>query len=351
MGSSHHHHHHSSGLVPRGSHMFSKFLMNVKGVTPRGSDWANRLGPVALFGYGAGMPRRAPLLDFFLQSPRDCDHYAELTIHDKGPIECPPETVMFMPVLNCGQMLDEAAGTETPTSDEWYLGSLEASTELLEKGYVPVSVGGDGSATLSMVEAYKRLFPSDDIVIVHFSARPSVSDPRSPLRVLLDKGLLKGVVSVGNRQVSSEDRKVRKLHKMFYMDMHAIYSKGLFCIRDIRNDYPVFISIDASVLDPAFAPAVDSPVAGGLSTRDLLHIMNGIRGPKVVGIDVYGYNPDLDVYRKDNVGLTAIALSKIIKEGILKAYSISTHTEEEGMERVKMLQRQGTVSENPYPDH
>nr|6K6A_C Chain C, Engineered Protein A [Staphylococcus aureus]6K6A_D Chain D, Engineered Protein A [Staphylococcus aureus] len=24
MGSSHHHHHHSSGLVPRGSHMFNK---------------------------------------------------------------------------------------------------------------------------------------------------------------------------------------------------------------------------------------------------------------------------------------------------------------------------------------
>ncbi|KAG8344988.1 putative Arginase family [Trypanosoma vivax] len=331
--------------------MFLRFLTGVKAAAPRGSDWVGRLGPVAIFSSEPGVPRSGALLDRFIRSPRDCDFYAELTFSEKSPIECPPETVMFLPVLNCGHMLEDAAGSGVPSREEWYLGTLEASTELMEKGYVPVNVGGDGAATLSMVEAYKRLFPTDDVVVVHFSAMPTVSQPHDPLRVLLDKGLLKGLVSVGNRLVSSEDRKVRKLHKMFYMDMHAIYSKGLFCIRDIRNDYPVFISIDASVLDPAFAPAVASPVAGGLSTRELLHIMNGIRGPKVVGVDIHGYDPSLDVYRKDNVGLTEITLAKVVKEAILKVYSISTQTEEEGMERVKMLQRQGTLSENPYPDH
>ncbi|KEG11195.1 arginase [Trypanosoma grayi] len=331
--------------------MFTKFLARVKAVAPRGSDWANRLGPVAVFGYEAGAPRSSSVLDYFYRSPRDCDYYAELSFHEKGPIECPPETVMFMPVLKCGHMLEEAVGAPSPTSDDWYPATLEATTELIEKGYIPASVGGDGSATLPMVEAYKRLFPSDDVVVIHFSARPLVSDPRAPLRVLLDKGLLKGIVSVGNRLVTSDDRKIRKHHKMFYMDMHAIYSKGLFCIRDIRNDYPVFISIDASVMDPAFAPAVESPVAGGLSTRELLHVMNGIRGPKVVGLDIHGYVPDLDVYRKDGVGLTQIALTKVLKEAILKSYSISTQTEEEGIARVQMLQRQGAISENPYPDH
>ncbi|EAN83844.1 putative agmatinase [Trypanosoma cruzi] len=331
--------------------MFARFLTGVKAVAPRGSDWANRLGPVAAFGYEAGASKSSMLFDYFTQSPVDCDHYAEISFHDSGPIECPPETVMFMPVLKCGHMLERASVNPTPTSDDWYMAALEATTELLEKGYIPASVGGDGSATLPMVEAYKRLFPSEDVVVIHFSAQPLVGNPRAPLRVLLDKGLLKGIVSVGNRLVTSEDRKIRKHHKMFYMDMHAIYSKGLFCIRDIRNDYPVFISIDANVMDPAFAPAVTCSVAGGLSTRELLHVMNGIRGPKVVGLDVHGYFPDFDVYRKDGVGLTQIALAKVLKEAILKAYSISTQTEEEGMARVQMLQRQGTVSENPYPDH
>ncbi|EPY42634.1 agmatinase-like protein [Angomonas deanei] len=327
--------------------MFSKFLTKVKAIPARSSDWANRLGPVALVGYGCGAHQSSQmLLNHFYNSPRDCDIYAELTFHDQAPIECPPETVFFLPVLKCGDMSD----VDTPTPEEWYLASTECTTDLLEKGYVPVSVGGDGSATLSMVEAYKRLFPSDEVVVIHFSAHPRVGKVDSPVRVLLEKGLLKGVVSVGNRAVNSADRKVRKEHKMFYMDMHAIYSKGLFCIRDIRNDYPVFLSIDASVLDPAFAPGVEDPVPGGLSTRDLLHILNGVRGPKVVGIDVHGYNPKLDITRGDGLGLTQMALSKVIKESILKAFTISSQTEEEGRTRVQMMQRQGTISRNSLPD-
>nr|AGT02533.1 arginase-like protein [Herpetomonas muscarum] len=332
--------------------MFKKFLSVVKGVPPRSSDWVNRLGPVALFGSDCGIPgSSAKILDHFYKSPKDCDFYAEMTFHEPGPIECPPESVIFLPVMNAGQMLQGEALKKPPTKEEWYLGTTEAATDLIERGYIPVNVGGDGSATLGMVEAYKRLFPQEDVVLLHFSAHGTVGNPEAPVRVLLEKNLLKGVVGVGNRCVNSEDRKIRKLHKMFYMDMHAIYAKGLFCIRDIRNDYPVFVSIDANVLDPAFAPAVESPVPGGLSTRDLLHIMNGIRGPKVVGVDIHGYNPKLDICRGDGLGLTQMALTKVLKESVLKCYSISTQTEEEGMARIQMMQRQGTLSENPYPDH
>ncbi|EPY31618.1 agmatinase [Strigomonas culicis] len=331
--------------------MFSKFLSHVKGLPPRSTDWANRMGPVALMGYSGGIPQSANrLLQHFYACPRDSDIYAEMTFHKTAPIECPPETVFFMPVLECGNMLAEGeAGT--PSKDDWYLASTQATTELTEKSYVPVSVGGNGPATLSMIEAYKNLFPTEDVVLLHFSAHPNLVQDDAPIRVLLEKNLLKGVVSVGNRCVTSMDRKIRKQHHMFYMDMHAIYSKGLFCIRDIRNDYPVFISIDASVMDPAFAPAVETPIPGGLSTRELLHIMNGIRGPKVIGVDIHGYNPALDIHRGDGIGLTQMALAKVLKESILKCYTISTQTEEEGMARVQMMQRQGTISENPYPDH
>ncbi|KAK7198369.1 agmatinase-like protein [Novymonas esmeraldas] len=332
--------------------MFSKFLSRVKTLPPRSGDWANKLGPVALMGYSSGAPMSSSkLLTHFYAGPRDCDMYAELTFHEPGPVECPPETVVFFPVVQCGQMLDDTAAPDTATKDDWYVAATEATTDLLEKGYVPVSAGGDGSATLAMVEAYKRLFPSDDVVLVHVSARPSLDRVEQPVRVLLEKGLLKGVVEIGNRCVSSGDRRIRKQHKVMYMDMQAIYAKGMFCIRDIRNDYPVFFSIDADALDPAFAPAVQTPVPGGLSTRDLLHIITGVRGPKVAGIDIHGYHPSLDLCRGDGLGLTQMAMSKVLKETIVKAYAISTQTAEEGLERVRMMQRQGTLSDNPYPDH
>ncbi|CBZ27141.1 agmatinase-like protein [Leishmania mexicana MHOM/GT/2001/U1103] len=332
--------------------MFAKFLSRVKALPPRSGDWANKLGPVALMGCSGGAHMSSTkLLNHFYTSPRDCDMYAELTFHEPGPVECPPETVIFFPVIQCGEMLDDKSEPSKATKDDWYLAMTEATTELLEKGYVPVSAGGDGSATLAMVEAYKRLFRSSEVVLIHCSARPALEKAEQPIRVLLEKDLLKGVVEIGNRCVSSGDRKVRKQHKVMYMDMQAIYAKGLFCIRDIRNDYPVFLSIDADVLDPAFAPAVQSPVPGGLSTRDLLHIMTGIRGPKVAGIDIHGYHPSLDMCRSDGVGLTQMALTKVLKESIVKAYTISTQTAEEGLERVRLMQRQGTLSDNPYPDY
>lgn len=337
--------------------MFTKFLSRISGLPARSSEWASRVGPIALVGYDKGIPGSSEkLLDCFYKSPLDCDFYAELTLHDDAPIECPPESVMFLPVLKCGSMissvLDNGRGNCVPSDTDWECACSQTSAELTEKGYIPVSVGGDGSATLSMIEGYKRLFPSEDIVLIHFSAKPSVGRLNDPIRMLLEKKLLKGVVSIGNRCVTAVDRKVRKDYQVFYMDMHAIFSKGLFCIRDIRNDYSVFVSINADVLDPSCAPGVIDPIAGGLSARELLHILSGIRGPKVIGADVFGFHPELDIYRKDNVtGLSQITLSKVVKETILKAYTISTTTEEEGIERIKMMQRQGTLSKNPYPEY
>lgn len=330
--------------------MFSKFISRVGGLPPRTSEWANRVGPVALLGFDKGGASSEKLLNFFYSSPLDCDYYAEVTLHDNAPVECPPESVMFMPALKCGSMCNPEDAA-VPSSEEWFRACAETTAELTEKGYIPISVGGDGSATQSMVEGYKRLFPEEDVVVVHFSAKPYLGSEAEPLRALLERKMLKGLVSVGNRCVSSKDRKTRKDFQTFYMDMHAIYSKGLFCIRDIRNDYPVFISVNADVLDPSFAPAVHQPIAGGLSTRELLHIISGIRGPKVIGVDLHGYQPELDVYRQDGIGLSQIALSKVLKELILKTYTISTTTEEEGIERIKMMQRQGTISKNPYPEY
>lgn len=342
------------GIVDAGvqREMFTKYLSQIKRLPSRSADWSGRVGPVALMGYDGGIPSSASsqLLHRFSQLPGDCDFYAKVTCHTSAPVECPPVKSFLLPVLNCGAMTPDEP--QTPLSrDDWYLGMTEAATDLYEKGYIPFSAGGDGTATQAMVESYKRLFPSDEVVLLHFSAHPRLGGVSAPNRVLLEKDLLKGLIEVGNRCVTSDDRKVRKNYKTFYMDLHAIYAKGLFCIRDIRNDYPVFVSVDADVLDPAFAPGVPHPVPGGLSTRELVHIIHGIRGPKVIGVDLHGYDSNLDLVRGDGAGLTQITLSKVFLELVCKAYTVSTLTEEEGMARMQMMQREGTLSSNPYPDH
>ena len=44
-------------------------------------------------------------------------------------------------------------------------------------------------------------------------------------------------------------------------------------IKEKVGSNPVYISVDIDVLDPAFAPGTGTPEAGGLQTRELLHVI------------------------------------------------------------------------------
>lgn len=61
----------------------------------------------------------------------------------------------------------------------------------------------------------------------------------------------------------------------------------------------VYISVDIDVLDPAFAPATGTAEVGGWTTRELLSILDGLEGLKVIGADVVEVAP---IY--DNAGET-----------------------------------------------
>ena len=61
-------------------------------------------------------------------------------------------------------------------------------------------------------------------------------------------------------------------------------------------------------LDPAFAPGVSHFEPGGLTTREVLSIIQSLNGP-VIGADIVEYNP-----RKDVNEVTAYVAAKILKE-------------------------------------
>lgn len=334
--------------------MLSAFSQRLKTIPARTADWTGKAGPVAMLGcdYNVKGSGKA-LIDAVSSTHRDADYYAELVFHDKAPIEAPPDTVAFLPVMRCGNMTGDASGAEEtyPKKNDWYGATMQGVADLAEKGYIPLTLGGDGSATLPAIEALKKVHRDEEIILVHFSASPCLTEPSAPIRVLQDKELLKGVISIGNRSVSAADRRVRKEKKVFYLDMHAIYSKGLFCVRDLRNDFPIYVSIDIGCLDPSAAPGSIFAESGGLSVRDLVHVLHGVRAPKILGMDIHGFDPNLDVYRRDGTGLTTLAAAKVAKECVLKAYSISTATQDEGLARVQMMQRQGSLSDAPYPEH
>jgi arginase family enzyme len=73
-------------------------------------------------------------------------------------------------------------------------------------------------------------------------------------------------------------------------------------------DAPLYISIDLDALDPAFAPGVSHHEPGGLSTRELISVLQRLRCP-VIGADIVEYNPTRDIN-----GMTATVAAKLVKE-------------------------------------
>ncbi|KAJ9607587.1 hypothetical protein H2200_007665 [Cladophialophora chaetospira] len=60
------------------------------------------------------------------------------------------------------------------------------------------------------------------------------------------------------------------------------------------GDSNVYISVDIDVLDPAYAPATGTAEVGGWTTRELLSILDGLEGLKVIGADVVEVAPAYD---------------------------------------------------------
>jgi agmatinase len=78
-------------------------------------------------------------------------------------------------------------------------------------------------------------------------------------------------------------------------------------IRERVGDAPLYLSIDIDVLDPAHAPGTGTPEAGGLTSRELLGILRGLAGMRLVGADVVEVAPAYDHAEMTTVAAAHVA--------------------------------------------
>jgi agmatinase len=94
------------------------------------------------------------------------------------------------------------------------------------------------------------------------------------------------------------------------MDVERIGIDGaVAAIRERVGGRPVYVSIDIDVLDPAHAPGTGTPEAGGLTSREVLGILRGLAGTRLVGADVVEVAPAYD-----HAEMTSIAAAHICYE-------------------------------------
>lgn len=180
---------------------------------------------------------------------------------------------------------------------------------LLKKQARVISLGGDHSISYPILRAYNKQY--DNINILHLDAHPDLYDELGgnryshacPFSRIMEEKLTTRLVQVGIRTMNSHQRKQAVRFGVEVIDMRE-WQLGAH----ITFNEPIYLSVDLDVLDPAFAPGVSHHEPGGLSTREVIKLIQGIDVP-IIGADIVEFNPKRDVF-----DMTAMVAAKLVKE-------------------------------------
>ena len=180
---------------------------------------------------------------------------------------------------------------------------------LLDGGTRVLALGGDHAVTYPLVRAIGAR--QRGLTLVHFDAHPDLYDVfegdrlshACPFARIMEEGLASRLVQIGIRTLNAQQRAQVERFSVELVEMKDFRPELV-----VEAQGPVYVSVDLDGLDPAFAPGVSHPEPGGLSTRDVIGVVQRLRG-RVVGADVVELNP-----ARDPDGATARVAAKIAKE-------------------------------------
>jgi agmatinase len=184
----------------------------------------------------------------------------------------------------------------------------EALTPVFAAGVTPLCFGGDHAVTLALLRACARTHGS--VGLIHFDAHPDVWPPPAPERpyhhgtvyhhavaeglIDLDRSIQVGIRGSISMTIVEHARalgfQLITADEFFELSVRATVAE----MRARAGDRPVYISLDIDCTDPAFAPGTGTPEIAGLSSRELLALVRGLRGLRVVGLDIVEVAPPYD---------------------------------------------------------
>lgn len=179
----------------------------------------------------------------------------------------------------------------------------------LDAGHPLISLGGDHAIAWPVLRAVRRRHPS--LTIVQIDAHPDIypayqgnsRSHTSSFARIMEERLADRLIQIGLRTLNDDLRdQIRRFGIEVVEARHVSESLRL----DLKT--PVYISMDLDGLDPAFAPGVSHREPGGLSTRQVINLIQGIDQP-IVAADIVEYNP-----RQDLSNMTALVAAKLTKE-------------------------------------
>jgi agmatinase len=183
-----------------------------------------------------------------------------------------------------------------------------AATQYMESGIQLVTIGGDHTIALPLLRAAAA--KHGPVALLHFDAHLDTWDTYfgapfthgTPFLRAHEEGLLlrDNLAHVGIRA---------PLHFKSDLDRDRDIGFGIISSIDVAEmgvkeviealavrigNAPVYVSIDIDVLDPSHAPGTGTPEAGGLTSREMIQILRGLKDFNIVGADVVEVAPAYD---------------------------------------------------------
>jgi len=176
-----------------------------------------------------------------------------------------------------------------------------------------ITLGGDHSITFPLLKAFHEI--NGKVDILHIDAHNDLyhefeGDPYShacPFARIMENNLANRLVQIGIRTLSQHQKEQADKFEVEIIQMKD------FDLADLpKFENPIYLSLDIDALDPAFAPGVSHHEPGGLSTREVLTIIQNINVP-ILGADIVEYNPARDITE-----MTAMVCGKFLREIVAK---------------------------------
>lgn len=251
-----------------------------------------RFGPIAV--------RQASRLLRGYHPGLDVSPFASMQVADAGDIACNPFDIQ------------EA------------IGQIEAGADaLFQRSESFVAIGGDHTIALPLLRAVKKR--RGPVALLHFDAHLDTWDTYfgaaythgTPFRRAFEEGLLledrSMHVGIRGPLFSPQDLVDDRSFGFRVITAMDFETQGLAeIVERVRariQDAPLYVSIDIDVLDPGAAPGTGTPEAGGLTSRELLGVLRGLRGLRLVAADLVEVAPAYD-----HAEVTSMAASHVVYE-------------------------------------
>jgi agmatinase len=202
----------------------------------------------------------------------------------------------------------------------------EALVPVFESGVTPICLGGDHSVSLAVLRAAAEKHGT--MSLVHFDAHPDIWPPNADrpydhstnFSIAAQEELIDPAASVqigirGSLSATIFDLGLDRAAGFHIITADEFARQGcdatVEAIHRIARRL-VYVSLDIDCVDPAYAPGTGTPEVAGLTSREIVELVRGLRGLPIIGCDLVEVSPPYD-----SSEITALLAANLVREFLM----------------------------------